>query len=292
MIGLIVIALTTEFGFRLASGLIKTSLYRRTDRQLSAPRAILCLGDSFTQGVGAATGYDWPTQLSVLIDRLTGPGEWDVVNWGVAGQNSSQVRERGESFVAEYPDRAKIVVFAAGLNNQYNFQNAPMLPPELAEGSRAMKADYLLRNVRVYHFGRRSVELLTQVKQLEDAGKAEPTQALLSVEEAAERDFLAKWIQQDIALLRRQLREHNVKIALLNYWFGCPWIDRAYAAVPPGDDLLVIDVSRFGLDVPFDMLAERFANGDDRHPNLYGYARMAEIVFTDLRRAGWLEIDG
>ena len=69
-------------------------------------------------------------------------------------------------------------------------------------------------------------------------------------------------------------------------------MDQAYAALPPGDDLILIDVTRFGLDLPLELLTKRFSNGEDRHPNKYGYARMAEIVFAELRRAGWLAIDG
>ncbi|MCZ7586331.1 MAG: hypothetical protein M5R36_25060 [Deltaproteobacteria bacterium] len=52
---------------------------------------VLCVGDSFTFGIGAPTGESYPDRLErILNDRLR-DGRAEVVNLGLPGKNSAEI---------------------------------------------------------------------------------------------------------------------------------------------------------------------------------------------------------
>jgi lysophospholipase L1-like esterase len=72
----------------------------------SAGESVVCFGDSLTEGVGAASGEDYPT---VLSRRLAMP----VVNAGVRGDTTAQALERiSEAVLSKNP--RLVVVFLGG----------------------------------------------------------------------------------------------------------------------------------------------------------------------------------
>lgn len=89
---------------------------------------VLCIGDSFTFGVGSSAGRSYPEQLeAVLQRRLKQPV--DVVNDGVPSYNSSQVLRRLPHALARA--RPSVVVALVGLNNAWNTTYGPLgLPGE------------------------------------------------------------------------------------------------------------------------------------------------------------------
>ena len=81
---------------------------------------ILCLGDSFTYGIGAGFSNSYPSQmqgiLSQSIDR-----EIDVINGGIPSANSAIVLNKLKTFLERIkPD---IVVVMTGHNDSWNFRN-------------------------------------------------------------------------------------------------------------------------------------------------------------------------
>ncbi|WP_240754337.1 GDSL-type esterase/lipase family protein [Lampropedia aestuarii] len=73
-----------------------------------AGATVLALGDSLTQGVGAAAAQDFP---SLLADS-TG---WHVVNAGVSGDTSAQALARLPSLLAQY--QPELVIVGIGGND-------------------------------------------------------------------------------------------------------------------------------------------------------------------------------
>lgn len=59
----------------------------------SAERRVLCVGDSFTFGMGASA-YDqsYPAQLERMLNATPGSDRWKVLNFGKPGMNSWEVR--------------------------------------------------------------------------------------------------------------------------------------------------------------------------------------------------------
>jgi lysophospholipase L1-like esterase len=116
--------------------------------------AIVALGDSITDGVGATAGANrrWP---DLLADRLAarGQGAWGVVNHGVSG-NRVLANGAGESALARL-DRdvlsvsgARYLIVFEGVNDlgisfgNFSFPGAPAGPPPLRVTAEEMIAGY------------------------------------------------------------------------------------------------------------------------------------------------------
>lgn len=83
---------------------------------------ILCVGDSFTYGIGAPAQDSYPKQLERLINKTRGDKYIHVINLGVSGYNSSQCLDYLKKEFDSY--NPKIVLNMSGLNNCWNFINS------------------------------------------------------------------------------------------------------------------------------------------------------------------------
>jgi hypothetical protein len=82
-----------------------------------ATRRVLCVGDSHAYGALVRRDESFPAQLGRLLDERE-PGVWSVVNLGVPGMSSTQVRNRLPLWLARYqPD---VVVAWSGVNDSWN----------------------------------------------------------------------------------------------------------------------------------------------------------------------------
>lgn len=79
---------------------------------------ILCLGDSFTQGIGAGKHEDYPYQLQELLNDLNLPKKFIVINKGQAGQNSSELLADLDYNLNIY--NPNLVVLLTGMNDSQN----------------------------------------------------------------------------------------------------------------------------------------------------------------------------
>lgn len=91
---------------------------RNNFSQTTQAYRILCLGDSFTQGIGAGRGEDYPYQLQKLLNNLGLAEKFMVINKGLAGQNSSELLAELEVNLNVYsPD---LVIILTGMNDGFN----------------------------------------------------------------------------------------------------------------------------------------------------------------------------
>ena len=82
-----------------------------------ASRRVLCVGDSHTYGALVRREDAFPAQLQRLLEQRE-PGVWSVVNLGVPGLSSTQVRNRLPVWLARYqPD---VLVAWSGVNDSWN----------------------------------------------------------------------------------------------------------------------------------------------------------------------------
>lgn len=78
---------------------------------------ILAVGDSHTFGTNVADEESYPAQLQRLLDEAR-PGRFSVVNLGVPGMSSTQVRRRLADNVARY--EPELVIVWCGVNDYWN----------------------------------------------------------------------------------------------------------------------------------------------------------------------------
>jgi len=83
----------------------------------SGERVVMCIGDSFTFGLGATSlSRSYPGQLQGILQQRLGP-EWRVVNRGWPGRCTRDLLERIEEQLATI--RPELVYVVAGLNDRY-----------------------------------------------------------------------------------------------------------------------------------------------------------------------------
>jgi hypothetical protein len=78
---------------------------------------ILCVGDSHTYGAGVPWDESYPAQLQRLLDQRA-PGVYSVVNLGIPGMSTTQVRHRLPDEIRRY--RPDMILVWCGINNQWN----------------------------------------------------------------------------------------------------------------------------------------------------------------------------
>lgn len=75
---------------------------------------MICLGDSNTEGIGDDRGIGWPGRMAENLSK-TQPDKWGVVNLGVAGDTSIDIKHR---LLSEVLYRTpKRLIIAAGVND-------------------------------------------------------------------------------------------------------------------------------------------------------------------------------
>lgn len=79
---------------------------------------ILCLGDSFTLGIGAGKGGDYPAQLAKMLKEGRPEREFKVINAGIGGQNSSELLNSLDANLDKY--RPAMVILMVGMNDGHN----------------------------------------------------------------------------------------------------------------------------------------------------------------------------
>src|SRR5262245_16376866 len=90
---------------------------RENDTHAENAYRVLCVGDSHTYGAMLPAVDSYPGHLQRLLDEKS-PGTYAVVNLGIPGQNTTQVRNRLHGAIATY--RPNLIVVWCGVNNAWN----------------------------------------------------------------------------------------------------------------------------------------------------------------------------
>ncbi|MBI4846266.1 MAG: tetratricopeptide repeat protein [Candidatus Omnitrophica bacterium] len=84
-------------------------------------RTIVCLGDSFTYGIGAGFENAYPAQLEEMLNKKFQKEKFKVYNLGVSGANSAFVLNKLKNMLGKIsPD---FVVVLVGANDSWNFES-------------------------------------------------------------------------------------------------------------------------------------------------------------------------
>jgi len=166
-LGLFIALLLLEGALRVVGFLHVRESQKRGSKAGQGTHRILCFGDSFTFGVGAASGEDYPSQLEQLLNKKKTAGKrFTVINRGVGGYNTAQVLSDLRSCVDDVaPD---MVVVMVGIHNPWNLWGYN----EYKKGNTFWaKAEKLLYRVRVFKL----VILLAGNIRDKQQGKKNPT---------------------------------------------------------------------------------------------------------------------
>ncbi len=120
-VGIITSLLLLEICLRII-GIISL---RKFDKQLAGNRygdsyIILCLGDSFTYGTGAAYGMDYPSQLEVMLNSRAIKKRFKVINRGMGNYNTTLILNELKNTL-EKGIRPDLVTFLGGGANYWNY---------------------------------------------------------------------------------------------------------------------------------------------------------------------------
>ena len=110
--------------------LLQAAAWREARRHAASPDCrsgsairVLCVGDSFTFGIGAtSTEHSYPALLQERLDGVV-PGEFQVIAEGWPGRDSSELASQFPEFLAVHrPDAVCILI---GVNNRWSQSDAP-----------------------------------------------------------------------------------------------------------------------------------------------------------------------
>ena len=108
---------------------------------------ILCIGDSFTYGLGAESNYSYPAQLEKLLNDNNPQKRFKVFNQGKSGLSSSIAANTLEDSINKFnPD---FVIILSGCNDHWNLYQCNL--PEVLKGQKITK-NILKLKINLYKF--------------------------------------------------------------------------------------------------------------------------------------------
>jgi lysophospholipase L1-like esterase len=114
-------ALICLLALLLIEGLLQFATLFASDRatpwRAGATHRVLCVGDSHTWGAIVARDEAYPSHLQRFLDERE-PGAYSVMNLGLPGMNTTQVRNRLPTWLSRYEPDALVVW--AGVNDAFN----------------------------------------------------------------------------------------------------------------------------------------------------------------------------
>jgi lysophospholipase L1-like esterase len=116
--------------------------YRDLERAIPKPagvRRVVCLGDSFTWGVGVLFDDAWPQRVERLLSR-EGGGRWEAVNLGEPGLNTVQEASKLEAEGIAYGPDAVVLAYVLNDSEDANAAEARRAADWLAERRAAAAA--------------------------------------------------------------------------------------------------------------------------------------------------------
>jgi len=246
---------------------------------------VLCVGDSHTRGRDDPDNY--PYQLQRILDERAA-GRYRVINVGVPGMGTAQVRSRFERYLDYY--HPAIVVHWAGINNGWRHPDAPRtFLARLSDYSRVVR---MLEVALFYRkLGWQSADAAPKLLSFKGTRThwqfnfgGEHEEVTIDYGDELSQEEVGRLTRTDLEAMTSSARERNVPMYLVAYPFWGGYYQPVNAAVR--------DVSA-AHGVPFvnTMLAVKTAHEEDPkaklfdpwvHPMPLLYRHIAEQVYTLL----------
>jgi len=159
--GILICLLILEVALRVVGSIYADISESDTGKNKKGTTTILCIGDSFTFGIGAPRDLSYPAQLEKLLNQAAPGVKYSVINRGWPGQNSTQFLKRFEDYLKEFkPDIVTILIGAQNLGNYFGYQDF-LRKAQKQERSFLQELHGSLDRIRIYKF----IRLLFQTPQ-------------------------------------------------------------------------------------------------------------------------------
>jgi hypothetical protein len=257
---------------------------------------VLCVGDSHTRGRKDPDNY--PFQLERILNERTGR-PYRVVNLGIPGQNTAQVRNRFERYLTYY--QPAVVLHFGGVNNAWNHIETEVWNQSwlrrLAERSRVLRfARVALFYGRLAHDTYEPPAIkLTQWKELEQSsyhvnfGGVEEDITTASKEAGARlpEDQFERVTYEDLSAMMRMARDRRIPMFLVIY----PLRDLVFEPVNRMTERVSAEFHVPYVDSPAAVRALGERRVDElydswAHPTPLLYGQIAEEAYALLVRQG------
>ncbi|HEW81572.1 MAG TPA: hypothetical protein ENH18_04295 [Nitrospirae bacterium] len=304
--GLFIALLLTEGFFRIAGLIVHEENILPSEKKDNTYR-ILCIGDSSTYGLGSTDSekYSYPAQLHTLLNTQSSNNEFEVVNLGVRGINSSQVVNRFKYNILKYnPD---MVIVMIGINDGWNLEESNILKyyNERFIKKLLLSLELIVNRLKVYQFMKLVFipqDLDISTENLEDSSS--PSELIIAPynDETRRKGFRFSYrnpmkasafyhaLNDNITSMVKIAESQHIQAVFMTYHAGGyggvnKIINQIYAqlSVPIVDIGSVFkQAKKLELDV----------RGPDKwHPNDLGYSLIAKSIYNDMISLGIINDD-
>lgn len=160
---------------------------------------ILCIGDSYTYGLGAAVEDSYPAQLEGMLNKGRPGKDIRVKNFGTPGSNSRRIRNIfGENIDRYKPD---VIIIMVGMNNYWNLEGMHLFnEPSVFE-----RLESNIRGLRIYKLWKLATMNLIKKEHngIPDLAGDKKTARVANPESEASTGYA------ELALLLRQAGDHE-----------------------------------------------------------------------------------
>jgi len=199
----------------------ETWAVEETGRPEGCERLVLCVGDSWTEGIGAAVGNAYPDQLERLLDADPATADVCVVNRGRSAQNTALMLESLHGQIeALHPD---LILVLCGHANQWNFHGGADYLRQHTAWAGPLDA---LARIRVFqlgqalwYFGRRGEEIPRRAAPPEPP-TAEVRGLALPVDADVEEAYASAEDPEELTWFYRDHEEFDRALAVLDLCVG------------------------------------------------------------------------
>ncbi|MHA1569677.1 MAG: SGNH/GDSL hydrolase family protein [Alphaproteobacteria bacterium] len=222
---------------------------------------ILCLGDSHTAGAEAPKGSSYPDYLLRLLDERCDIGPVEIINFGFAGSDMTEMRQRMEKFLPTLAHQPDFMIIQGGVNDVANWLN--------------LRA-YIEQNgiETPWWFLPSSQSLVMRFAETETSREFFESPAYLA--------YVGKQVDREYTRLVALCREMGIQPVLLNY-AAYGW-HPIFPVVAAAAERLQTPCIRFRQPDTVDMMVERGWQAPGGHPNAGGYQFVAQVVLVGLQR--------
>jgi lysophospholipase L1-like esterase len=303
---LVIAFVVLEVSFRLAGALMPRE--RGIEGLASDHFVVLCVGDSHTWGLGK--GY--PARLAEKLAERS--PRYRVINYGVPGTNTAQLRKRFVSYLDRF--HPQVVIFWAGVNNRHNraetevWQEAGV--QEASFVRRLLDDSRVLRAVRMWRQDREMDHLLAGTgsyvapnsdRKDGDRVWGDHRRQLFGEEvvfQNVQGDHLppaeqARVTELDVRFMIEQARQRGIPFVAITYPFPAPLFTSANEGIRKAADAYGVPhvdtrVLSEEMNAPYKEKGEKPPSLYDHtlHPNQSFYDRIGDAVLEKLDEKGYL----
>ena len=229
-------------------------------------------------GINCDRSLTWPKQLEKTLEAAYPDVNFEAINTGVPGYNSSEALDTMKEYIRKYPGLIDAVIFEAGRNNPLSFRKASILPRDFSELTWYDQAKFLLTNSKTYRLNQ-----LTELN-LRAALKLD-WKPLFQVN--LSKDFLLQWLTNDYTEALETARENRILFAFMNYVIPgdlfSGYVTSAMKKMSQEQGVAFLDIENYRLPAAafftLPVLSTR-----DGHPNERGNRVIADILYQELAR--------